>query len=214
MSAASKRSRARTAHESADASSPANNTALLAVVRACTLCADKLPLGPRPVLQLDPAARILVAAQAPGRKVHETGIPFNDASGDRLRAWLGVTREQFYAPALFAIVPMGLCYPGKGGSGDLPPRPECAPRWRASLLQGLARLQLTLVVGRYAADYHLPAERDGLTAAVQAWRKYWPAVVPLPHPSPTNNGWLARNAWFERELVPLLRTRVAEALRD
>lgn len=209
MSAASRRSR-----ESAAASASPACASLLAEVRACTLCADHLPLGPRPVFQLDPAARILIAAQAPGRKVHETGIPFNDASGDRLRAWLGLTREQFYEPALLAILPMGLCYPGKWSSGDLPPRPECAPRWRASLLQGLEKLRLTLVVGRYAAAYHLPAERGGLTATVQAWRKYWPAVVPLPHPSPTNNGWLARNAWFERELVPLLRARIAEVLRD
>jgi uracil-DNA glycosylase len=183
---------------------------LLARVRACTLCAEHLPLGPRPVLQLDPAARILVAAQAPGLKVHETGIPFNDASGDRLRAWLGVSREQFYDPALFAIVPMGLCYPGRGASGDRPPRPECAPRWRAPLLQCLHRLQLTLVIGQYAVAYHLPQEREGLTAAVQNWRQHWPAVLPLPHPSPTNNRWLARNRWFEQEVVPLLRTRVAD----
>jgi uracil-DNA glycosylase len=185
---------------------------LLAEVRACTLCAPYLPLGPRPVLQLDPAARILIAAQAPGRKVHETGVPFNDASGDRLRSWLGVSREQFYDPALFAIVPMGLCYPGKGSSGDLPPRPECAPRWRAPLLQTLAKLRLTLVIGQYAASYHLGEERSGLTAAVQNWRRYWPSVVPLPHPSPTNNGWLARNRWFEQELVPVLRDRVADVL--
>lgn len=197
----------------AGARSAPSCASLLAEVRACTLCADKLPLGPRPVLQLDPAARILVAAQAPGRKVHETGVPFNDASGDRLRAWLGVTREQFYDPELFAIVPMALCYPGKGSSGDLPPRPECALRWRAPLLERLVRLRLMLVIGRYAVAYHLPAEGDGLTAAVQAWRRYWPTLVPLPHPSPTNNRWLAQNAWFERELVPLLRARVAELLR-
>ena len=185
---------------------------LLIEVRGCTLCSEHLPLGPRPVFQLHPAARILVAAQAPGRKVHETGVPFNDASGDRLRNWLGVTRTQFYDPKLFAIVPMGLCYPGKGSSGDLPPRPECAPRWRAPLLQTLKRVRLALVVGRHAASYHLPQERSGLTATVQRWRAYWPAVVPLPHPSPTNNGWLARNRWFERELVPELRARVAEVL--
>jgi uracil-DNA glycosylase len=186
---------------------------LLAEVRACTLCAEHLPLGPRPVLQLHPAARILIAAQAPGRKVHETGLPFNDASGDRLRHWLGLTREQFYDPELIAILPMGLCYPGKGKSGDLPPRPECAPRWRAPLLQTLTQLRLTLVIGQYAMAYHLPEERSGLTQAVENWRRYWPAVVPLPHPSPTNNGWLARNRWFERELVPAVRVRVSEALQ-
>jgi uracil-DNA glycosylase len=187
---------------------------LLAEVRACTLCADQLPLGPRPVFQLHPAARILIAAQAPGRKVHETGIPFNDASGDRLRNWLGVTREQFYDPRVFAIVPMGLCYPGKGKSGDLPPRPECAPQWRVPLLQRLRCLQLTLVIGQYAAAYHLPQERSGLTTAVRNWREYWPALVPLPHPSPSNNRWLARNRWFEDEFVPMLRARVAEVLRE
>lgn len=186
--------------------------ALLAQIRTCTLCAPQLLLGPRPVLQLHPQARILIAAQAPGRKVHETGVPFNDASGERLRSWLNVTREQFYDPKLFAIVPMGFCYPGQGRSGDLPPRPECAPRWRAPVLQTLERLELTLVIGQYALAYHLPEERDGLTAAVQNWRRYWPALVPLPHPSPTNNRWLARNRWFESEVVPLLQARVAQVL--
>lgn len=185
---------------------------LLAEVRACTLCAAHLPHGPRPVLQLDPAARILIAAQAPGRKVHDTGIPFDDASGDRLRRWLGVTRETFHDPALFAIVPMGLCYPGKGRSGDLPPRRECAERWRAPLLQTLRQLRLTLVIGRYAAAWHLPDERAGLTAAVRRWQQLGPDVVALPHPSPTNNRWLARHRWFETELLPQLRARVAQAL--
>lgn len=192
---------------------PASVAALLAEVRACTLCAPQLPLGPRPVVQLHPRARILIAAQAPGRKVHETGIPFNDASGDRLRRWLGVSREQFYDPRLFAIVPMGLCYPGKGSSGDLPPRPECAPRWRQPLLASLRQLHLTLVIGQHAAAYHLPDEVAGLTAAVRNWRRYWPTVLPMPHPSPTNNGWLSRNRWFERELVPLLQARVEALLR-
>ena len=185
---------------------------LLAEVRACTLCAEHLPLGPRPVLQLHPHARILIAAQAPGRKVHETGIPFNDASGDRLRGWLGLNREQFYDAELVAIVPMAFCYPGKGASGDLPPRPECAPRWRAPLLDTLKNLRLTLVIGRYALAYHLPDERAGVTPAVRDWRRHGPALIPLPHPSPTNNGWFAHNRWFERELIPALRARVAEAL--
>ena len=185
---------------------------LLAEVRACTLCAAHLPHAPRPVVQLHPSARILLAAQAPGRKVHETGLPFNDASGERLRRWLGVSRETFYDPRRFAIVPMGLCYPGKGKSGDLPPRTECTPRWRAPLLQSLQRVRLTLVIGQYALAWHLPQERDGLTAAVQNWRSYWPAVVPLPHPSPLNNGWLVRNPWFEEDMVPRLRERVAAVL--
>ncbi|GMV48221.1 MAG: hypothetical protein AMXMBFR66_36190 [Pseudomonadota bacterium] len=188
-------------------------TALLAEVRRCRICADMLPLGPRPLVQLHPAARILVAAQAPGRAAHETGIPFNDPSGERLRAWLGLTRAQFYDAERVAIVPMGLCYPGRGRSGDLPPRPECAPRWRAPLLGQLRRLELTLVIGQYALAYHLPGERGGLTQVVQRWRDFWPAVVPLPHPSPRNNGWLARHPWFERELLPQLRQHVAEIMQ-
>ena len=187
---------------------------LLDEVRACTLCTRYLPHGPRPVLQFHPSARILIAAQAPGRKVHETGIPFNDASGDRLRNWLGVSREQFYNPELFAIVPMGLCYPGKGPSGDLPPRPECAPQWRVPLLDALQQVRLTLVIGQYAMAYHLPEERAGVTAAVRNWRRYGPALVPLPHPSPTNNRWFARNTWFGQEVLPYLRERVKEVLSD
>jgi uracil-DNA glycosylase len=186
---------------------------LLAEVRACTLCSAHLPLGPRPVLQAHPAARILIAAQAPGRKVHETGLPFNDASGDRLRAWLGVTREVFYDASQLAIVPMGFCFPGTRDGGDLPPRKECAPRWREPLLSHLKQLQLTLVIGRYAMAYHLPDERESLTESVRAWRKHWPMLVPLPHPSPRNNGWLKRNPWFEQELLPVLRTRVAAVLQ-
>lgn len=185
---------------------------LLADARACAHCAAYLPHGPRPVFQLHPHARILIAAQAPGRKVHATGIPFDDASGERLRDWLGIPRATFYDAARIAILPMGLCYPGKGASGDRPPRPECAPRWREPLLGLLTRLELTLVIGRYALAWHLPEERDGLTAAVERWRVHWPGVVALPHPSPRNNGWFVDNAWFERELVPRLRERVAEIL--
>lgn len=181
-------------------------------MRACTRCAPDLPLGPRPVLQLHPSARILVAAQAPGRKVHETGLPFNDASGDRLRDWLGITREVFYDPTQLAIVPMGFCFPGTGRSGDLPPRPECAPLWRAPLLSHLKQLQLTLVIGRYAQAYHLPGSHATLTEQVRGWPSHWPTVVPLPHPSPRNNLWLRRNPWFEAELLPRLRIRVAAVL--
>ena len=129
---------------------------LLAEVRACTVCAEHLPLGPRPIVQVHPAARILIAGQAPGRRVHETGIPFNDASGERLRSWLGMSREVFYDPRQVAILPMGFCFPGTGKSGDLPPRPECAPTWRATLLSHMKKLQLTLVIGQYAQAYHLP----------------------------------------------------------
>lgn len=185
---------------------------LLIEVRACVLCAEHLPLGPRPVVQADSQARILVAGQAPGRKVHETGIPFNDASGDRLRAWLGISREVFYDPKQVAILPMGFCFPGTGKSGDLPPRPECAPAWRAALLSHMQDIKLTLVIGQYAQAYHLPNEATSVTELVQAWRKYWPHTVPLPHPSPRNNLWLKRNPWFEAELIPVLRTRVSEVL--
>jgi uracil-DNA glycosylase len=187
--------------------------ALLGEVRRCTLCAAQLPLGPRPVLQLHPRARILIAGQAPGRKVHESGIPFADASGDRLREWLGITREIFYDPERVAILPMGFCYPGTGKSGDLPPRPECAPAWREKLLRHLRRRRLTVVLGQYAQAYHLPDGGKSVTAAVQSWRDYWPDIVPLPHPSPRNNIWLRRNPWFERELLPRLRLRVAELLQ-
>lgn len=187
---------------------------LLQQVRACTLCAGHLPLEPRPVLQMHPDARILIAGQAPGRKVHDTGVPFNDASGDRLREWLGLSRAQFYDPTLVAILPMGFCYPGTGKSGDLPPRRECAPAWRASLLAQLTNLKLTLVVGQYALAYHLPNESGSLTEIVSRWRSFAPGIMPLPHPSPRNNLWLARNPWFEKELVPVLRQRVIDALHS
>ena len=185
---------------------------LLAEVRGCTLCAQHLPLGPRPVVQVHSSARILVAGQAPGRKVHETGVPFDDASGDRLRTWLGVSRETFYDARQIAILPMGFCYPGTGKSGDLPPRPECAPAWREKLLARLKSLELTLVIGQYAQDYHLPDAGESLTEVVRAWRKHWPRVLPLPHPSPRNNIWLKKNPWFEAELLPVLRDRVAKVL--
>ena len=185
---------------------------LLAEVRACTQCASFLPLGPRPVLQIHPSARILIAGQAPGRKVHETGLPFNDASGDRLRDWLGISRETFYDATQIAILPMGFCYPGTGKSGDLPPRPECVLAWRAPLLQQLINFQLTLVIGQYALAYHLPNEKQSLTETVMGWRKHLPSIIPLPHPSPRNNIWLKRNSWFEKELLPILRARVTEAL--
>lgn len=187
---------------------------LLAEVRACALCAEHLPSGPRPVVQLQPSARILIAGQAPGRKVHESGVPFDDASGDRLRDWLGISRDTFYDARQVAILPMGFCYPGTGKSGDLPPRPECAPAWRAALLSHLKDLRLTLVIGRYAQAYHLPSAAPSVTDLVRAWRTTWPRTVPLPHPSPRNNLWLKRNPWLEKELVPALRARVSAVLAD
>jgi uracil-DNA glycosylase len=186
--------------------------ALLAEVRACTLCAAHLPFGPRPVLQLHASARILIAGQAPGRKVHDSGVPFDDASGERLRAWLGLSREAFYDARQVAILPMGFCYPGTGKSGDLPPRPECAPAWREALLARLTKLQLTLVIGAYAQAYHLPAAQASLTQTVENWRARWPLVVPMPHPSPRNIAWLKHHPWFEAELLPQLRARVAQVL--
>ncbi len=187
---------------------------LLTRVRACRLCAAQLPLGPRPVLQAAGSARILLAGQAPGRKVHASGIPFDDASGARLRAWLGLSAAQFYDPALVAILPMGFCYPGTGRSGDLPPRPECAPAWRAPLLAQLAHIELTVVLGQYALAWHLPQARGGVTAAVRDWRQHWPHTIALPHPSPRNNGWLQRNPWFEAELLPQLRARVQQIVQQ
>lgn len=181
-------------------------------MRACTLCAPHLPHGPRPVVQLHPDARILVAGQAPGRRVHETGVPFDDPSGDRLREWMGVGRELFYDPRAVAILPMGFCYPGTGASGDLPPRPECAPAWRGELLGHLGSVRVTLVIGRWAQAWHLGAGDDSVTDVVSRWRQRWPAVLPLPHPSPRNNRWLKANPWFEAEVLPALRVRVAEVL--
>jgi len=186
--------------------------ALLADVRACTLCAAHLPLGPRPVLQVHASARILIAGQAPGRKVHASGVPFDDASGERLRAWMGVTREQFYDATQIAILPMGFCYPGTGRSGDLPPRPECAPAWRSALLAHLKRIELVLVIGQYAQAWHLSGDGGTLTDAVLAWRDHWPTVLPLPHPSPRNNLWLKRNPWFETDVLPALRSRTADLM--
>ena len=182
---------------------------LLKEVRACTICAAHLPQGPRPVLQADARARILIAGQAPGSKVHASGVPFDDASGERLRQWMGISREQFYDPRLVAILPMGFCYPGTGPSGDLPPRRECAPQWRARLLQAMPRIELTLVIGQYAMAWHLPcAAANNLTETVRAWREHGPAVLPLPHPSPRNNIWLKANPWFVLEVIPAVQARV------
>ena len=187
-------------------------TQLLRSVRDCRICEESLPLGPRPVLQVDPKARILIAGQAPGRRVHESGIPFDDPSGDRLRKWLGLSREVFYDPAKVAILPMGFCYPGTGKSGDLPPRPECADAWRDKLLRVLQHIELTLVIGIYAQRWHLPHMHRNLTETVRAWEEYGPAVIPLPHPSPRNNIWLKKNPWFADSLLPTLKEKAREAL--
>ena len=186
---------------------------LLAEVRACQHCEADLPLGPRPVLRASSTARLLIVGQAPGTKVHESGIPWNDPSGDRLRDWLELSPERFYDETDIAIVPMGFCYPGKGKSGDLPPRPECAPLWHDALLQRMPRLELTLLVGSYAQDYYLGKSGDTLTDRVRRYREFGPRFFPLPHPSPRNTLWLRRNPWFEEEVVPALRERLASGFR-
>lgn len=171
-------------------------------------------MGPRPVLQVHQSARLRIAGQAPGRKVHETGIPWNDASGDRLREWLGLAPEQFYDARQVALIPAGFCYPGKASSGDLPPRPECAPLWSARLNAHLSRVSLTLLVGSHAQALHLGGKRKStLTETVRAWKEYLPlGYFPLPHPSPRNQMWVARNAWFAEEVLPAARTAVRKAL--
>jgi uracil-DNA glycosylase len=188
---------------------------LLAEVRACRICAAHLPLGPRPVVQASLQSRLLIVSQAPGRKVHDTGIPFNDASGDRLREWLGIDKSVFYDAAKIAIVPMGFCFPGTGKGGDLPPRPECAPTWHPRLLPRLEQVRLTLAIGQYAQAGLLGDSRGRtLTDTVLAWREHLAhGVLPLPHPSPRNQLWLKHNPWFESELLPVLHSLVAAALR-
>lgn len=180
---------------------------LLRQIRACTLCAPALPLGPRPVVQISRTARLLIVGQAPGRKVHDTGIPWNDASGQRLRQWLDMTPAVFYDPRQVAIVPIGLCYPGRGSSGDSPPRPECAPRWHEPIHAQLPHVTLTLLIGQYAQAWYLGKHRKRTPGAtVQAWREYLPqGYLPLIHPSPRNTAWFQRHPWFEAELVPQLR---------
>lgn len=188
-------------------------TSLLNDVKACEICAAHLPHGTRPVIQIDKAARILIAGQAPGRKVHESGVLFDDKSGDRLREWMGVDADTFYDPKKIAILPMGFCYPGTGKSGDLPPRPECAPQWRESLLAQLPNIELTLVIGQYAQAYHLPDNAHAnLTETVKAWKEFWPGTLPLPHPSPRNNIWLRKNPWFEKDVLTQLRRSVKKLL--
>jgi len=186
---------------------------IVSEIHACRVCEAHLPLGPRPVLRVSTTARVLIVGQAPGRRVHETGIPWNDPSGDRLRAWLEMTREQFYDERHIAIVPAGLCYPGSGPRGDAPPRPECAPLWHPKLRPLMPKIRLTLLIGQYAQAYYLGARRKkSLRETVQAYREYLPEFLPLPHPSPRNQLWLKQNPWFEQEVIPLLRLRVRDAL--
>lgn len=189
-------------------------TALLNDIKRCTICASQLAHGTRPVLQVHPKAKILIAGQAPGLKVHTSGIPFDDASGKRLREWLGVTREEFYDPEKVAILPMGFCYPGTGKTGDLAPRKECAPAWREKILAHLKQIEVTIVLGSYAQKYHMGVSKTSVTDLVKSWELYWPHIIPLPHPSPRNNIWLKKNPWFEIELLPRLQERVRESLNS
>ena len=186
---------------------------LLARIRACTICAAHLPAGPRPIIAGHPSARIVIIGQAPGRKVHASGIAWDDASGRNLRAWMAMSEEVFYDPAQVALVPMGFCYPGTGRSGDLPPRPECAPEWHAPLLDAMPNIQLTLLIGMYAQRQYLgTAAKKTLTETVAASAEYGPGFLPLPHPSPRNNIWQRRNPWFGTDVLPTLQERVAAAL--
>lgn len=186
---------------------------LLKKIRECRVCAAHLPHEPKPVLRAHNNARLLLVGQAPGRRVHETGIPWNDPSGDTLREWLQLTREQFYDERQIAIVPAGFCYPGKGKSGDLPPRPECAPLWHPPLLAAMPKIKLTLLIGSYAQAFYLKEHaKPTLTQTVANYNEYLPSFLPLPHPSPRNRLWLRRNPWFAEEVLPILREQVSKAL--
>lgn len=184
--------------------------ALLRGIRACRLCEAQLPLGPRPVLRASTSAKLLIVGQAPGTRVHESGVPWSDASGKRLREWLQVDEATFYDERRVAIVPMGFCYPGRKGDGDAPPRPECSATWHHRLLPLLKKVELTLLIGRYAQSYFLGS--TDVTANVRQWRERLP-LLPLPHPSPRNIAWFKQNPWFEHDVLPTLRRHVRAALQ-
>ncbi|MDC0257431.1 uracil-DNA glycosylase family protein [Crocinitomicaceae bacterium] len=186
---------------------------LLHDIQKCTICKDHLPNDPLPVVRASANSKILVVGQAPGRLVHESGIPWNDPSGNRLRDWLQVDRNLFYNPDVFALVPMGFCYPGTGTSGDYPPRKECAPQWHEQLTEAMPEIQLTLLIGAYAQKYYLGKEmKKNLTETVRATHEYYPKFVALPHPSTRNNIWMKKHPWFETEVLPLLRAGTQEIL--
>ncbi|KAB0467555.1 uracil-DNA glycosylase family protein [Vibrio chagasii] len=189
------------------------SSSLLTEIRQCTACEPNLSHGANPVIQAHPNARLLIIGQAPGIKVHESSIPWNDTSGERLREWLGIGSDTFYDEQKVAIVPMGFCYPGKGKSGDLPPRKECAELWHNKVLQSLPNIQMTLLIGQYAQNYYLKERTTKtLTETVKNWQVWAPEFLPLPHPSPRNNIWLKKNPWFENEVIPYIRKHISEHL--
>ena len=185
---------------------------LLSEVRGCEVCRPHLELGPRPIVQVGRGARIVIIGQAPGRRVHESGVPWEDPSGERLRTWLGLTTTQFYDPESVALVPMGFCFPGTGKSGDLPPRVECAPLWHDRLLAELPDDRLEVIIGSYAQARYITSRGSTLTETVGRWAEYLPNQIVMPHPSPRNRRWLTQNPWFERDVVPAIRNRVQEVL--
>jgi len=187
---------------------------LLDEVRGCKVCQKYLTHKVRPILSVHPSAKILIIGQAPGKKVHDFGIPWDDPSGNRLREWMSIDQEIFYDESKIAIMPMGFCYPGKGKSGDFPPRPECAPLWHGKLLKELSHINLTLLVGQYAQAYYLKEPRKSLTQTVKEWKKYAPHYLPLPHPSPRNFIWFNKNPWFEKEVVTYLQKNIRNILRN
>lgn len=186
---------------------------LLHAVKQCRLCEAHLPLGPNPVVRASSTAKILIIGQAPGLKVHNTGVPWNDPSGERLRKWMNISEEIFYDEKSIAIIPMGFCYPGKGKSGDLPPRKECATEWHQQLIDHMPNIQLTLLIGQYAQNYYLKDEYKTLTERVKQYLSAPPNSIPIPHPSPRNQIWLKRNPWFENELVPYMQIKIAQVLK-
>jgi len=186
---------------------------LLAEIRGCSICKNHLPLGPRPILSVHPKSKIIIIGQAPGAKVHASGVPWDDASGKELRRWLGVEPDVFYDEKTFALMPMGFCYPGKGTSGDMPPRPECAPQWHRKVLTNLKQAELTLLIGQYSQGYYLgDTAKDSLTETVRSYKEFLPSFLPLPHPSPRNRIWQKKNPWFEKMVVPELRKRVRQLI--
>lgn len=185
---------------------------LLSQIRQCTICAEHLPLGPRPIIEASENSKIIIVGQAPGTKVHQSGVPWDDQSGRKLREWLGVEEADFYNVDLFGIVPMGFCYPGKGKTGDLPPRKECAETWHEKVFQSFSNVELILLIGTYAQQYLFPKDAKNLTEKVKNYEDFLPKYWPLPHPSPVNRFWRSKNPWFEKDVIPKLQKRIEEIL--